>query len=416
MRKFFLALAILCATHIQAQLNLTPGYILNPSGDSVKGNITYLNWDKNPKTIEFTGTDGVAHTYDPSSIRGFGLFGKDYYTSAVVTKSTRPVDYNQLSTGFFQDTTLTDTVFLRNLVVGDWSLYELVDSKDHYFLQVKGGELSELKYIVEQIDRTNNFTSRNIYRDQLNASILNTPAERALTNRLAQLSYRQGDLKSFVEAINRNNSGKANALTYDRKRLLHFFVGTGIVYNGISVSGNKQEDITRLSFTGSVRPSFQAGVDFSSARSLQRFIVRVELGYSNYSVTGKGHVDRSVLERERNLDYELNMNLIKPSLFLMYKVVDLHLTSVFIGAGFGENYASYKKNIMKIDYADFSDATRDPYLDFEKNWGQFAARAGVIVLKKFEASLTYPISGSFNTYNSLNIKPKNLNLQLNYRF
>lgn len=416
MRKFFFALAILCAVSSQAQPNLTPGYILNLSGDSIKGTINYLNWDKNPKSIEFTGTDGAVQSYTPTMIKGFGLFGKDYYTSAIVTKSTRPVDYNQLSSGFFQDTTLTDTVFLRNLVAGDWSLYELVDSKDHYFLQVKGGEISELKYIVEQIDRTNNFGSRNIYRDQLNASILGTPAERAMANRLPQLSYRQGDLKSFVEAINRNNNGKGNALTYDRKRLLHFFVGTGIVYNSISVSGDKEYDLTRLSFTGSVRPSFQAGVDFSSARSLQRFIVRFELGYSNYSVTGKGHVDRSVLERERNLDYELNMNLIKPSLFLMYKVVDLPVASVFLGAGYGENFASYKKNVMKIDYADFSDDTRDPYLDFEKGWGQFAARAGVIVLKKFEASLTYPISGSFNTYNSLNIKPKNLNLQLNYRF
>lgn len=416
MRKCILALAMLCAVTSQAQHHLAPGYILTSSGDSVKGSINYLNWDKNPKTIEFTGADGAVQTYSPLLIRGFGMFGKDYYTSAVVSKSTRPVDYNLLSSGFYQDTTLTDTVFLRNLVAGDWSLYELVDTKEHYFLQVRGGEISELKYLVEQDEHTLNFNSRNIFRDQLNASILGSSAERALANRLSQLSYRQGDLKSFVEAINRNNNGKGNTLTYDRKKLLHFFVGTGIVYNDMSASGSKEQDITRLSFTGSVRPSFQAGVDFSSARSLQRFIVRFELGYSNYSVTGKGHVDRSVLERERNLDYELSMSLIKPSLFLMYKVVDLPMTSVFLGAGYGENVASYKKNIMKIDYADFTDDTRDPYLDFEKGWAQFAARAGVIILKKFEASLTYPIAGTFNTYNNLTISPKNLNLQLNYRF
>src|SRR5689334_7201636 len=111
---------------------LTPASLINNNGDSIKCEIAYKRWDKNPKSIEVRGTSS-AH-YRPGDIKGF-VVGGETYVSAQVDVETSPYRLEDLD----NDATFRyspDTAFLQQLVSGPKSLYFLNDEagKKHFYI------------------------------------------------------------------------------------------------------------------------------------------------------------------------------------------------------------------------------------------------------------------------------------------
>jgi hypothetical protein len=396
-----------------SQKNFSPGYIIENSGDTIKGVIKNPGWSINPKSIVFH-TNGEDKTVDVNNLKAFEITGKDHYTKAIITKSTRPVNYAALLK-YFIDTTVTDTVFLKQLVKGNWNLYELADYKKRYYLQVGNGPIEELRYIVAHDERTLNYRIRNIYRDQINLELIKINLDLSFKKKLEKLEYKERDLTPLFENVNKVMAGQKNIQASTKQKLTRFYAGTGLVMNGLKASGEPGDNFRYIDFSRSFKPSFQAGVNFIGAGNLQKLILRFDFSYANYSISGKGSVARDVLVKQKELNYELSMNNFTPSVNLMYVVFRIPAVDVFIGAGAGYVFSNYKKNRMEITYDDFSDnRVSDPYLDFESGWMAMNLRAGVKFQEKWESGITYRAVGSFSSYQRTKVSPKMLNLQVNY--
>jgi hypothetical protein len=91
MVRFTLALLIVCMVFwIKgiAQNSFTPGYVVSSSGDTIKGDIDYRGWDKNPRSVRFTREGSTtAETLDPLSVKVFSV-QNDTYAGAIVKVET----------------------------------------------------------------------------------------------------------------------------------------------------------------------------------------------------------------------------------------------------------------------------------------------------------------------------------------
>lgn len=416
MKLLMFCAGLLASIPAYSQKDLSPGYLVSLTGDTLRGKIDYRNWTKNPREITFVSENGNSNVYTAQNIQAISITGRDFYKSAIVTRSTRPVQVSELSynTG---DLLVSDTLFLRQLVSGPWNLYEYIDFKDHYYMQVNDGPISELRYELSLGENGNNFTERNIFRNQLNVELAGTRAENKLAPGLEYLKYSEQDLTRFFESVNLANSGTKNSIATDKKMKLSFYGGIAVMYDGFKASGNTSVYLTHINFISSVRPGIQAGVDIISARKMQKLVIRAELQYYSYQVSGKGQMQKPGTYEQLQLDYLLRMNSVKPSINIFYKVVKKPGLDVFLGAGLGENFSSYAKDQMTVtDTAWNSTKIYGGYGDYYKHWTQITASAGITVLNKFEAVLVFPLWGNFTRFVMVDAKPKIIGLQLNYKF
>jgi hypothetical protein len=414
--KMFFSVFFCCFSLVSfAQKKLLPGYIITQSGDSLYGSVNYSNARKTPREMQFAGKDGMLKTYTAIGLRQVVITGKDYYTSAIVKRSARPVDFSLL-TPDSRDSVVVDTLFLRMLVSGNLNVYEFIDFKDHYYLQRNQGEIEELKYEIE-VDNNSNLTVNNTFRSQLKNAIEGTPAALTTKNRLQQLKYQEDQLVSFVGLVNKLNGGNQNLVTSRKKGLVKYFIGTGFTLNSLKIKGDRDEYLSYVNATGSIRPAFQAGIDLSSSRNWQRLILRGELSYYGYAATGKGRVPPPYLPQGQDINYEFIMHAFNPSLNLMYNIISTPRLDIYFGAGYGVNFAGYKTNKMIfIDSDGRVEYTRDPYLAYEPFWSQITTRIGAVFNKKIEAGFVYTAIGSFSNYAGVSQRPNTLNAQVNYRF
>src|SRR5688572_4568068 len=133
LRFFCMALASFCLTNSYSQSNYKPGSVVTQNGETIEGLIDYRQWRKNPVSIKFqTTANSSPVTYTVKDLESFEVHGLDRYITAVIKKDIRPVEMAELERAF-TDTTVIDTVFLRLLVSGNYSLYQFNDTKPHFY-------------------------------------------------------------------------------------------------------------------------------------------------------------------------------------------------------------------------------------------------------------------------------------------
>ena len=99
------------------------------------------------------------------------------------------------------DTTVSDTVFLRILLEGKVSLYQLTDNKKvHFYIREEGKDYQELLY---KVYLENNLLSKvGIYREQLNKLIPISKRPDQESSFLSRIRYAEKDLIPAMEKIN----------------------------------------------------------------------------------------------------------------------------------------------------------------------------------------------------------------------
>ncbi len=398
-----------------SQKNFVPGTVVTAKGDSLHGEIDDRNWSRNPRNISFR-TGAEQHTYELADLNGFVITGGDHFVKAVVQRSTRPVDIELLRDGF-SDTTLTDTVFLRQLVKGKWSLYSLNVDKPLYYFSSGDNAITELQYKIEPDPASLGYFKRKIYRNQLEAVLFQLDEKAGYKRKLERLEYKEKDLTAFFGWLNEGQGSAANQIVREKKQLVHFFAGAGVAFNNLNMGSESDQYFKNLDMGGSVRPAVQAGIDISSGRNQQRLVARVELSWYQFASSGKGHVPKQIGVREKYVEYNLQQSNLRPSVNLLYHIIAYPGFRAYIGAGYALNFASYRENRMDVDEPEFSHSTTyKDYLSFEKTWPQVLLRAGVMFNGKLEAALNYGCYGSFSAYPGYTVKPSSLQLQFNYRF
>jgi hypothetical protein len=414
---------ILCSFAAVSQKVYKPGVVVDNKGDTLRGFIGYENWRVNPKAFEFRKheEDLSATRYDLATVQYFEISGEDAYRKAIIQKEMRPVRPEEISLET-PESTQTDTVFLRVLVIGEKiSLYQLVDFKDHYYVQESGDSLRELLwkfYMRAGADelQPNQVQELPIYKDQLRKYAQGNEGP-SLQRQIDHARYNDIDLSKIIIAINGNGQSWTVAnLSRSAGAKPYFFGSIGAGYSLIKGQGSGNP-LTGLNYTGSVRPIVSVGMDIPSLRNFGEFTLRVEVAYSQFKYTGTGN-SANFLGQAEYETYELQRQDIAPSLSVLYNFRRTHELNFYIGVGFAYNFSSYSTNTFTIK--DMTGVNIIPpnanFDELNKNWHSFYLRFGAKIGRKFELGITGDILGDLSSYSGFTLKTDTYSLRGLYRF
>lgn len=390
------ALLLACSLPALAQKNFKPGWIVRPNGDTLRGEINYRNWEKNPRSLSFRLKESdEPQTYTVNQLRSFEVTGYDRYLKAEIVKDALPVNVNELTEpGTVR--WVSDTVFLRALLIGDRvSLYELVDEKPHYFIKEKGREPEELLFrIYINTGNTSTSTSQYIFRDQLKRFDAD---DKKFQRQLSQAYYTERDLQKIVRVI--NGQSTVTDLAQPKGKLFRPYAGLGISYNELRFVGTLN-NIGSLRSDAFLGYGIEGGVDMIGSRNMQRLFIRVLARYSNAHFDG---TDRSTLfnDHKQFREYKLKMHLLTPMAYFCYNLIPIHGSHLYVGAGAGFNITSYQGNTLVITDETTGEVKYQDHLLDLGSWTTWTLRAGLALRNGWEVSVDWRMGGTYTNYATL---------------
>jgi len=205
------AFMLLMPFYAFGQTDYVPGVAVNLSGDTLRGEINYKDWDNNPKTIQFKNAEGKILKLGTGDIKYFAvttdhLSEYQRYMGPVTMDQT---DINHLYTG--RDTTVRpDTVFLRVLQKGkNVTLLTLSDNfKTRFFIEeTPSTNAVELIYRIYLSGEVSNGSNRAVYENGYQRQLYTLTqkfnvATDKLANYIEKSEYREGDLLEITGKIN----------------------------------------------------------------------------------------------------------------------------------------------------------------------------------------------------------------------
>lgn len=183
---------------VQAQKQYEEGYVITNSMDTLRGFVNYLNWSKNPESVQFKPTpESPEQVLGLQDISGFFVH-EEYYVKALVKVDDTPTKIEEL-TYSREHQTHEQMVFLRALVTGSKSLYYFKGKKDNFYL-AQGNSTYELlvnyRYKIELNGGENTITVDS-FKGQLSNYTSDCPA---VTGKTRSLAYSSSSLIKFFNA------------------------------------------------------------------------------------------------------------------------------------------------------------------------------------------------------------------------
>jgi len=367
--------ALLMPFFSSAQSNYKPGYVVDLKGDTLKGNIDYREWDKNPGQISFKNDAGAVAVYTPQNAKAFAVNGLEYYEAGAVRVSLDPADATMA--GAVLDTSYrADTVFLRTLTKGRYfTLYSYSDHiKTRFYVREPGdAQPQELVYHVYNgesgVKHVNRYQGQLLYIAQKN-NLGNT----RLQNTLSLLQYTDNDMLKAAAAINGSDPSQ---LKSGNKIGSRFFAGAGVNYNGMSFSGD-------VEFPGnySVFPKVSAGIDIFTNKNVQSLYIRVEIGVTKDQHDSKNSYQRSELKMEQ---YTVS---VAPQIY--YNIYNGQKLKVFAGGGLSLNFSTYPtRYYITLGGIDVTPIRQNNFPDYYKFWESVLLKAGITINNRIEIYAGY---------------------------
>jgi hypothetical protein len=279
-RFLFLIILIFLYQSTCASAKPLPGYIITSAGDSVRCNIDFIDWYKNPESIQVE-VKNEKRTLKPSDIKGFGVYGYTDYKSAVINYHTNPINGTELPAQF-SDSTITKAVFLKVLIKGAYTLYEfnLTDRK-YYFVQKSDGEISELLYRVCVV--LGEIKEDKQYANTLAGFFMQEDLLDRYKGKIYGASY-NSDINTLINVLNAKYGGRETRKAPSPRFQAGVYAGGIVHFFPSSVSGNYTENGKLNSST-----SFSGGVNllYLTTGHLNAIKFGLSIGYDSYKTTGQ---------------------------------------------------------------------------------------------------------------------------------
>jgi hypothetical protein len=294
-----------------------------------------------------------------------------------------------------KDSSVSDTAFLRILVRGSrLNLYQLIDRKEHYYLQEGAGVMKELQYKVYPSEYIANLEEHFIFRDQLKI-YLPEPDSSHILRRIQRALYTEQDLAAIVTRLN----GSRPAASAERAKgdgwSLFVMAGAGITR--LSFSGDPgANDASSLSYKNSVDPMISAGTELLSRRDLGPVALRFELGFGMHSFSGAGKLDKAPFGHDVYRTYDLKYWNLNPAISVLYNIRGINFTRYYAGVGFSYNFSWYTTNhSVRTDRTDsYYNDSSDHYLPLLSAWPSLFLRAGARINRRLGVDGTVDLIGS----------------------
>ncbi|MCB2378136.1 PorT family protein [Hymenobacter sp. BT635] len=198
-----LALPLLAVSFgASAQTDFRPGYIVQPAGDTVRGEVDNRSALRNATQCRFR-QGGAVREYAPAELLAYGLSGAKVYHSRPVTV---PDSAAQPARPYF----------LEVLVAGAANLYSRrdADGKDHFYISTSEAATTELVQRRKLVQTNNSsevkvsirYQEKNLFRGTLAEAFASCPS---VQQRVSDLGFTQSALTAVIKRYNTCVSGTA---------------------------------------------------------------------------------------------------------------------------------------------------------------------------------------------------------------
>ena len=260
-----------------AQADFRPGYVVVPSGDTLRGLADYRGAARSARLCQFRATaQAPVTTYSPGELRGYGFPGVRAYRSCL--------------------TPLPDTLglaqaprvyFLEVLATGPASLYARRDRGDatYYYLQ-KGpaatAPVKKLEYrrVEVEVEGRKVFREINTFRNTLSEAFADCPS---LSLDVLRTEYLLAPLIRLVNRYNACVQPQGSPTLIRKKSRLSVGLLAGAITSKLAFDGSTAQ--ASRSYTDG--PSFEAGLalQFVSPALNEKLMLRLEALYERQSYT-----------------------------------------------------------------------------------------------------------------------------------
>ena len=397
-----------------AQSNLKPGYIINLKGDTIRGEVDYREWDKNPDNVDFkSAADAFAKNYSLDNIKGFGVAGNAYFVKFELPISYDYVDVTKI-TARATDSTAVHAVFLKVVTTGSQvNLYSYTDYiKTRYFLEDNlTKQIEELVYHVYYTDG-NMTLPKKIYRykQQLQVVAQNSKLNDVkLTRNIQNARYDETDLTRIVQSLNQNKGASFVAENLFALRLFGgvAYARSSVTYSLSFANNTKTPDVV----SNNSAPKAAAGIDFVFNKNTNRLFLRLEAAYTQnkYDIL----LNSTSFETDVFHIAQKTVSLSPQIVYCLYSTDNL---KAFVAGCVIYNHHSYNNYLLVTQSDGTQTKGQQPFLSFESSAVHFLGRAGVIINTHFELSASYFAPSELSATNGVTYAQKGYQIGINYLF
>ena len=334
---------------------LFPGYYIGLKGDTVLCRIEYNDWYRNPTSI-VVEVNNTKRTLGPSDIKGFGVTGYGDYQVATVNYHLNPIGEKDLPDHFLDDIA-TKTCFLKVLVRGPYSLYQLIlPKRPYFFLGEKDGAIVELVYRVK-------LEGSRLVEDQPYKSELGRLYEKEgilVDNHLKieGARYSQTNLAGIVEKLNEARTGIKTVRTKATTGSIQFGVFAGGVLHAFPTSFAGEFN-TPYTMPSSFSPAGGVDVRLIIPGHFNAWSIGLSVGYDSYksSVSSAG----TVVDSGNGYSYSqatytehipITSWILTSNFYVMYFINKFGPVRGYVKGGFGIDYLLGRNIDMNTNYSE----------------------------------------------------------------
>ncbi len=393
--KLLLIIAVLSPLFSLAQGYYKPGFVINLKGDTLKGYIDLKEWGNNPQDVNFkTSLDKSApQDFTVNDIGYFEVPGAVAYKTFTTSISLDETNIQKL--GHERDTsTRTATVFLKAEQQGkNASLYSYSDGlKDRFYIydsQTK--KVAELIYRVYFVpsDKNNVTVSyQNAYKQQLLliAQKFNTFSSN-LQALIEDAEYQRTYLVSICSKINNFKQVRNTA----KKNYIRFFAGVGLNYSTVNLDGNFPLYNLSTRSHSSFSPKVSVGFNFFPVPDVGKSVLKLEVAYSSAEFETVG--EPYFMENQIKSTYSFQQHTFSLIPQFQYNVYNTDSFKIYADAGLSVNLSTYSGD----SYVNPVTNETESNFGLSKRWFSVPLKAGIILKKNFDLSLTYIFKESISS-------------------
>ena len=414
---FFFVCILILKNQAFAQSNFVPAIVINNNGDSVKGQIDYRNWKKNPETITFTTASNERQKFDASTIRGFYIPAEnEVYTSYDVEVDMKPGDSDDaIKNELIDSLILHKRVFLLQVMSSPVvRLYQYTDNnKDHYYFVKGDGAAVELMHSFSYDELSKVVTENQKFREQMAALFVDCPAVNADINRI---KYNSRDIESSFSKYVQCKAPGTSVATVKKESAGTMKIGivAGVSSSHYDFQGD--EELIDDNYSSSVTPLFGASLDIGLPRRRDQWHFVNELLYKSYN-TSSTFTRPYNYSYTRTSDVKLGFSYIQLNTLFRYMYPSGGTFRPFINFGFGNAFmVAENENSLHVEYS-FGRVEDMKAIDGPKKY-EFSLLGGIgVKIRRIEIEFRYMTSQKgFSPYNNLDVNTTSLQGLLVYRF
>jgi hypothetical protein len=378
---FLLLFLTSISTAAFSNFKLLPGYYIEKNGDSVRCTIDYKDWNNNPEIIQVE-VNNEKRTLGVSDIIGFGIVGFGDYKAATISYHTNPISGLRIPENF-SDSVETRRVFLRMLVKGPYTLYELVTSERFYFfLGERDSTIYELVYRVKQKNMV--FNEDQQYKNVLSDIFINEGILDRHQNRINLSTYNSSDIRSLVEILNESRTGVKTKKIGTKLFQVDLFAGA-IINSFPSILGGRY---ATASFNSST--SFSGGINFmySIPNNFKALKFGFSVGYDSYSASTSRSgtlIDSSSPNNIHSFNFTetyavSNKYMMLPNIYVLYLLNPTNKINFYLRAGFCLSIAFGRGIDVQSNFGQYNISISEKVPYFNAGFGVLAGRNKLDIL------------------------------------